>query len=133
MEKTKINFDKKNILSIAKGVLISIVVSLVSILFFAFIVKLFGLSDNSLKVVNQIIKVVSIMIGTFLGVKNDKEKGLVKGLLIGLLYTFFAFVIFSALNGNFSFGKSLLNDVIFGGITGAICGIITVNLKRKNA
>ena len=130
-KETKV-MNKSQIFSIAKGSLTSIAISLVCILFFAFIVKLFGLSDSSLKIVNQIIKVISIAIGTFFALKHSKENGMLTGLIVGLCYTFFAFLIFSALNGSFSFGKSLLNDVIFGGITGAICGVISVNLKKKN-
>ena len=132
MDNTKKIMDKKQMVYIVKGSMISIAVSLVCILFFAFIVKLFGLSDSSLKIVNQIIKAVSILAGTFIALKNFGEKGLISGLAIGLLYTFFAFMIFSALNGSFNFGKSLLTDVIFGGITGAICGVICVNTKNKN-
>ena len=132
MEKSKKMFNKSSVLCVIKGSMIAIIVSLVCILFFAFIVKLFGLSDNSLKIVNQIIKIISIMLGTFLALKKCKQNGLLKGLVIGLCYTFFAFLIFSALNGNFLFEKSLLNDIIFGGITGAICGIISANIKNKS-
>lgn len=132
MSKENKKFDKTLILNILKGSLIAIVVSLISILFFAFIVKLFGLSDNLLKIVNQIIKAISILFGTYVGLKHNKNKGLIKGLCIGLCYTLFAFLIFSILNGNVNFDKSLLNDVIFGGIMGAICGIICVNIKNKS-
>ena len=133
MDKSKKILDKSSAICVIKGSMISIIVSLICILFFAFVVKLFGLSDGSLKIVNQIIKAFSIFIGTFCGLKKCNQNGLLKGLVIGLCYTFFAFLIFSALNGNFSFEKSLLNDVIFGGITGAICGVISVNAKKKTA
>lgn len=132
MEKTKKLKSNSLAAAMLKGGLIAIVVSLVCILIFAFIVKIFGLSDGVLKVVNQVIKVVSILIGTFAGLAKETEKGLLKGLLIGLFYTFFAFVVFSALNGKFDFDKSLLTDILFGGITGAICGVIAVNTKKKN-
>ena len=132
MEKTKKLKNNSLTVAMLKGGLIAIVVSLVCILIFAFIVKIFGLSDGVLKVVNQVIKVFSILIGTFAGLKKETEKGLLKGLLIGLFYTFFAFVVFSALNGKFDFDKSLLTDILFGGITGAICGVIAVNTKKKN-
>ena len=126
------NGYKSSIISVIKGCLVSIAFSLICILFFAFIVKLFGLSDNILKIVNQIIKAISILFGTFVVLKYSNEKGLLKGLSIGICYTFLSFLIFSALNGSFVFDKSILNDTIFGGITGSICGIISVNLKKKS-
>lgn len=133
MEKTKKLKNNSLVVSVLRGGLIAIVVSLVCILIFAFVVKLFGLSDTVLKIVNQIIKVVSVLIGTFVGLKKECDKGLLKGLLVGLFYTLFAFLVFSALNGKLVFDKTLLTDILFGGITGAICGVIVVNAKKKNA
>ena len=132
MEKTKTLKSNSMVISSLKGSLIATCVSLVGILFFAFIVKLFGITDGFLKPVNQIIKAISIMIGTFITLKKDNEKGMFKGLIIGIIYTLLAFLVFSILNGSFNFDKSLLTDVIFAGVTGAICGVITINIKKKN-
>ena len=134
MENTnKLNKFKNNryVMTTLKGGLIATVVSLIGILFFAFIIKLFGVADGFLKPINQVIKAISIFIGVFLGLKKNKEKGLLMGLLIGIFYTMLAFVVFSALNGSFNFDKTILNDVLFGGITGAICGVICVNVGKK--
>ena len=132
MEKTAKLKNNVILMAILKGSLIAVVVSLVGILFFAFIIKMFGITDEFLKPVNQIIKALSIFLGVFGGLKTYKEKGLVLGLVIGLVYTLLAFLVFSALNGNFKFDKSLLTDVLFGGIMGAISGVIVVNLKGKS-
>ena len=58
--------------------------------------------------------------------------GLVSGLLIGILFTMIAFIVFSVLDGRFVFDRTLLNDMLFGGIMGAICGIICVNIKKSS-
>lgn len=131
MEKTKKFAGNSFLICILKGSLIATAASLVGILFFAFIIKIFGITDGFLKPVNQVIKCISILLGVFIALKNSKEQGLLKGVLIGLIYTVLAFVVFSALNGSFKFDKSLLTDVLFGGITGAICGVIAVNLRKK--
>ena len=57
--------------------------------------------------------------------------GLMSGLLIGIVYTFLAFIVFSILNGNFEITKVLANDILFGAIIGAICGVIAVNIRKK--
>lgn len=132
MEKTHKLKTNVNVLNIIKGCLLAVAISLVGILFFAFIIKLFGLTDSWIKPINQIIKALSIFFGTMFALKKDKKNGLVKGLVIGLVYTISAFVIFSILNGAFAFDKSLLTDILFGTITGAICGVIVVNSKSKN-
>lgn len=130
MEKVK-NTEKNNILlNGLKGSMLSVCISLVLILIFAFVIKLTSMSDTLIKPINQIIKIVSILVGTLFIVKKVNQKGLLTGLTVGLLYSILAFVVFSILNGGFSFDISLLIDILFGAITGAICGVICVNAKK---
>lgn len=123
--------DKSFLLAMIKGSLVALCVSLVGILIFAFILKFANISDGAIRPINQIIKGISILIGVFVAMRKLDKMGLVGGLLIGLLYTILAFVVFSILDGNFDFNLTLLNDLLFGGIMGAICGIIAVNVKKR--
>lgn len=117
--------------SLIKGALIALSVSIIGICIFAFVLRFLDISTNLINPINQVIKIVSILIGTLLGLKKVKEMGLVSGFLIGVLYTFLAFVLFSALNGCFVFDATLLTDMLFGGIAGAIGGVVAVNFKNK--
>ena len=118
-------------LCIVKGVLVGLCVSLVGILLFAFILRFTSISDKIIAPVNQVIKGVSIFFGVFIGMKKHKSMGLLAGHLIGLFLTILAFLVFSLLDGAFWFDRTLLNDIIFGGVVCAICGIICVNLKKN--
>lgn len=126
--------DKKSSLFfvILKGTLIALSISLFGILIFAFALRFISMSDSLISPINQVIKGLSILIGTFIAMKKINQMGLVTGLLIGLFYTVLAFLVFSILNGSFSFSITLLNDLLFGGIIGAICGIIAVNFRKKH-
>ena len=115
---------------ILKGVFTSICVSLVAILLFAFILRFTSVSDSIISPVNQVIKVVVIFLGVFFGLRKVKENGIINGALIGFFFIILAFLVFSLLDGTFLFNRTLLNDIIFGTIIGAICGIICVNLKK---
>ena len=126
-EKRQPNFA----LSIVKGAVVGLCVALVGILLFAFILRFTNVSDKIITPVNQVIKGVSIFFGVFLGIRKQKEMGLVKGFLIGLCFTLLAFFLFSILSGAFVFDKTFFNDLIFGSVIGAICGIICVNLKKN--
>lgn len=130
MEKVKNNEKNNILLNGLKGSMLSVCVSLVLILIFAFVIKLTSMSDTLIKPINQIIKVVSIFFGTLFIVKKVNQKGLITGAIVGLLYSILAFVVFSILNGGFSFDITLLIDILFGAISGAICGIICVNMKK---
>ncbi len=118
-------------LCIVKGVVTGLVTALVGILIFAFVLRFTSISDKIITPVNQVIKGVSIFFGVFLGMKKHKEMGLLSGFLIGLLFTICAFLVFSILDGAFCFDRTLVNDLIFGSVIGAICGIICVNLKKS--
>lgn len=117
--------------AVFKGALIGLSVCLILILIFAFVLRFVAISDSLIKPINQIIKTVSILIGTFYGLKKSNDMGLISGLMIGLLFTIISFVAFSILDGNFNFGISLVNDCLFGSIIGGISGIIAVNFGKK--
>ncbi|MCI6542238.1 MAG: TIGR04086 family membrane protein [Firmicutes bacterium] len=118
-------------LTVLKGSLVALSISLVSILIFAFFIKYVAVPTNAIKPINQVIKGLSLLIGTFVALKKVDKMGLINGLLIGLAYTILAFVVFSILDGHFEFTKSLVNDLLFGGLIGGICGVIAVNFRRK--
>ena len=118
-------------INILKGSLVALSVSLVGILIFAFFIKYVAVPTEAIKPINQVIKGISLLIGTFVALRKVNQMGLINGLLIGLCYTIIAFLVFSILDGNFEFNKTLVNDLLFGGIIGGICGVIAVNVKRK--
>lgn len=125
------SLKSKNFLQILKGVGVSLVVSLVGILVFAFVLRFVNIGDNLIKVINQVIKVLSVLLGVSLTLKKDKTKGLLKGAGVGALYTLLAYLVFSVLVGNFNFGLSLVFDTIFAAVIGLICGVIFVNVKTR--
>lgn len=118
-------------LAVLKGVITAIFVTLVGVLIFAFVIKMTGISSSAIRPVNQVIKSVSIFVGTLLGLKKNKSKGLVKGVLIGLFYAIISFVLFSILNKSFALNITLLIDIVFlsaiGAISGIICSLILKN------
>ena len=131
MESVAVNQNKRVFWSqILKGLLMATSISLVAILLFALIIKFVGITDKLIMPINQVIKVVSIFMGVFVALKQNACKGWVKGMLIGMLYTVVAYILFSALSGAFAMNISLLNDILFGAIIGSICGVITVNLRK---
>lgn len=125
------NYENKGLIrALVKGTIISVVVSLVGILLFALVLKFIDISDNVIRIVNQVIKVLSILLGVRSTLKVCPTKGLFKGIIVGILYTIFAYVIFSFLSTSISFDLTTLIDLLFGGIMGGICGIIMNNAKK---
>ena len=114
---------------IVRGVVTALLTTLVSVLVFAFILSVTNLSDGVIKPINQIIKVVSVFLGCFLSVREDK--GFVKGGLIGLISAILTLLIFSLLAGGVNSWGSAIIDLVCGFIMGGLSGVISVNLPRK--
>ncbi len=123
--------DKKaSILGVLKGVLVAVCVSIVGVLAFALVYKFVQMGDTTIKIVNQIIKVVSVVLGVNVALKPDRSKGAIKGLLVGAIYSVVAYAVFGLLSATFTFSLSILFDVLFAGLVGLIAGIFLVNLKK---
>jgi len=122
--------NKNNISQVFKGCLIALCVSLIGILLFAVVLRFINISDTLIKIINQIIKVVSVLLGVKVCLKKDKSKGLVKGSCVGAVYTITSYLVFSLLVASFSFGLSIIYDLIFSSLIGLICGVIFVNSKK---
>ena len=121
---------KSGFLQILKGAIFAVSISLVGILLFALLIKFTNLNEKWILPINQIIKIVSIFFGIMLAFNRGTNKGFLKGMLIGFIYTVLAYVVFSILARQFSFTLNSITDMIFGAIIGGISGIIVVNIKK---
>ena len=121
---------KQGIAGIVKGVLFALALTVVAVLVLAILYKFINMSDTVIKVANQIIKIASIALGVKIATKKDKSKGLLKGAIIGALYTVLSFFLFSILASSFSFTLGLLFDILFASVIGLIFGVIFVNAKK---
>lgn len=115
--------------SVLKGALLSVFCTVVGVLIFSFIVKISSLSENAIKSVNQFIKIISVFLGCLFFVKENK--GLVKGLLLGVFYAVLVSLVFKLLGGGYQTFLSFIIDLVFCTVIGIISGIISVNAKNR--
>lgn len=122
--------DVKNIKikEITLGVIISISMTILCIFFFALILKFIDVNSTTILVVNQLIKVLSLLIGS-LYISKKFNLDCFKSSLIGIFYSIIAFLIFSLLSGIFILDISVFIDVLFCLVVGFILGII---IKNRN-
>lgn len=126
----KINIEKQDIFDLLRGTIVAVIVSLILVLIFALIVNLVEIGDNIVMPVNQAIKIISVFIGCFIGIKN-RHHGVIKGALIGLLYTFLSIFVFGIISKEIDFQLINLIDVGFGIVAGIVSGILSVNLRKQ--
>ncbi len=117
------------IFTTVKGLLCALAAALLLTVIFASILQVSPLPDSVIYPVNQVIKGVSIALGTVLFVRGDK--GWLKGGAVGLLFTALSYLAFSALGGDFSLSWLILLELVIALLTGAIGGAVGVNLRER--
>lgn len=116
-------------LQIAKATLAAILFSLVYVLIFTLVIQLAQLSANVIKPVNQVFKIIAIIIGGMLFIRG--EKGYLKGAIAGLCTVILTYILFSVIGGSFSIAWTFVIEIIIGVAAGAVTGIIAVNVKKS--
>lgn len=128
----ELSIDKKKNIAIAllSGVLVSVATTLVMILLFALLIRFFSIPDGVIFPINQLIKVISLFIGTLVFNKKIKKHGLKFGLMLGLLFFVVSYILFAILQGNISWTLANFFDLLLTSLMGGIVGLITVHLIK---
>lgn len=114
--------------SVIKAVCLALGISFLSVLIFASVLRCTHVSDKAIYPINQTIKVISIFLGGLFFINGDK--GWLKGLGVGALFTAVSYLTFSALGGGFALSGLAVAELALGIIAGILSGIVAVNSKR---
>ena len=107
-----------------KGAVLGLIITIMSVLVFAIIVKQFGLSDQAISAINQGIKVVSIFISAFAASKSAEEGRILAGILAGGIYVVLGYLTFSLIESRFGDPGLLLADLAMGVVIGMLTAMI---------
>ena len=125
----KIN-KNSNLYIIAKGFIIALILSVISILLYAVLLVNSSIGENTIKPVIIIITGVSILIGSSISCLKIKKNGIINGVLIGGLYFVSLYILSSIAFCGFKFNLSALIMICVGMILGGVGGIIGVNICK---
>ena len=118
----KVNY----LLQILKGVLISVLVTVLGIALIALLVKDADAGSSLISGLSIGVKVLSIVLGTVLAGIKIKKKGALTGILIALPYWIICFVL-SSIDSAPVFALANAVDLLLTVLTGIFSGILTVN------
>ena len=119
---------RQNVIQVCKAVCAAVVFSLAYALVFAGIVTLFGIGADTIKIVNQVFKILVVVAGGIIFLRG--EMGLAKGAVHGAVSVVLTWLVFCAIAGAFSLGWQLLLEAVLGAFAGGISGVIAVNVKK---
>lgn len=126
------NFEmNKTLMTIIKGLAISVIFSLVAIFIFAIIISYTNFSENGVAPVMIGIVGLSILIGTAVSTWKLTKNGILNGGLVGLLYMLILYLVSSSLGTGFALNTNAIIMMLLGIIAGMIGGIIGVNSGNR--
>ena len=130
-KKTDITAKEKNtaILKIIKGSAIAIIITLILLSIYAVLLSTTNISESTMLPVVLIITGISILIGSSMSTVSIKNKGLLNGFFVGLIYMIVIYLISSLMLVGFEPNFNSVIMLIVGTVTGMIGGVIGVNIK----
>ncbi|MEG0512444.1 MAG: TIGR04086 family membrane protein [Clostridia bacterium] len=114
-----------------RGLLCAVLVTLGCILIFALLMQWLRPADTVIRVVNQLVKLLSIFVGTWLMLKQSNERSLLLGALLGLIYMSVGVGLYALLSGQQLPLTAYLSDIAMGIAGGGISGAIIGGIQKK--
>ncbi len=115
-------------LRILKGLGAAILVTVAGVAIFALLMQWLRPAEGAVRVVNQVLKLLSIGVGVYVAVGRGCEGGLIKGALVGLLYMAVGVGAYALLSGQGAATSAYLADLGMGVAGGGIVGMILSNM-----
>lgn len=112
-----------------KGALAAGVFAVLSMLLLALLLKMGLISEGTIPVANQVLKVLGIAVASYLAVRQKCSHPWFRGMVAGLLFMVLGLLVFSVAVGSFSLNASTLLDMGMGLAIGALAGLVFGNKK----
>ena len=118
-----------NIKKILIGSGVSIIITIIGLIIFASLLTYTSIAESTIPTVTIIITIISILIGSSICMSTLRKNGIINGVLIGLIYIGFIYILSSIVEGNFALNLKSIVMIIGAIISGAVGGIIGVNRR----
>lgn len=115
--------------SLAIGIGISFITTIILLLIFAVVLTYTNVSENTITPVILIATAISILLGSSIGNIKIKKNGILNGAIIGGSYILILYLLSSILNARFGLNAQSIIMICIGVIFGILGGIIGVNKK----
>ena len=124
---------KRTLLSLLKGLLIAVALTLVCMLAMAAALVYLQMSDRLLTVLNQLVKLLAIALGTCAAVPRGGSRGLLTGVEIALVYMALGYAMYVLLGGGSFAVGNMLGEMLLGSAVGAVTGAVRANLSPRRS
>ena len=124
---------KSAALALLKGLLIAVALTLACMLLMAAALVALQMSDRLLTVLNQIVKLLAIAVGTCVAMPRGGSRGLLTGVEIALVYMALGYAMYVLLGGGSFAVGNMLGEMLLGSAVGAVTGAVRANLSPRRS
>ena len=124
---------KSTLLALLRGLLIAVALTLACMLIMAAALVYLQMSDRLLTVLNQLVKLLAIALGTCAAVPRGGSRGLLTGVEIALVYMALGFAMYVLLGGGSFAVGNMLGEMLLGSAVGAVTGAVRANLSPRRS
>ena len=121
---------KNNINYIGKGIIISLVFTVFSLIILSIILTYSSIPESIETSSIIIINIISILIGSAFSTLKENSRGMIKGIAVGGIYIGILYISSSIISMKFSINISSLIMIVTSLIAGAIGGVIGINARK---
>ena len=116
------------LLSIAKGLLAAVLLTLLLMAAVAALAVFLRVSDGLITALNQLMKLATILLGAAVAVGRGGQRGFLTGMTLAMLYMALGYAAYVALGGNDFSVPGMLGEILIGAALGAVAGAVLSNL-----
>lgn len=120
----------KNLTTVLKGTMISILLTLILLFIFAVVLTYTNISESTIPAVIIVITAISLLMGSSIANRKIRKNGLINGAIIGVIYLLIIYIISSIISGTFGMNFRSILMVFIGILFGILGGIVGVNTKK---
>ena len=124
-----LNTSGNNIKKILIGSGASIIITVIGLIIFSSLLTYTSIAESTIPTVTIIITIISILIGSSICMSTVRKNGIINGVLIGLIYIGFIYILSSAIEGNFALNLKSIIMIIGALLAGAVGGIVGASRK----
>ncbi len=122
--------ESMDVLSVLKGILAAYVVTIPVFMLFALLLTNIDFPERLITPVVVVTTIISVLFAGSTATVGSKSKGWINGAIVGFIYMLVLYFISSLVFNNFTVDKYVITMAVIGVLTGAIGGIIGVNMKK---
>lgn len=121
----------ETVLSLSKGLLCAIALTLVGMAGIAALAVYLRASDTAIRILNQALKCLAILLGVGVAVGRGGSRGFFIGMALAIVYMALGYALAVLLGGNAFAVPGMLGEILIGAALGGVIGAVLANLPKS--